>query len=91
MHHIQLYYQDPVTAEICELVKNGNNPWVQGMRHPEAMRGTSIAVASTGEGSQLWYQTPDTKFVQWWFEAGKEWKKGNQSHSSILSVKYIFF
>lgn len=76
MHHIQLYYQVPETLEICELYKNGNNPWVQGVRHPAGAQATSIAAATTGEGTQVWYQTQDTKFVQWLFEAGEEWKKG---------------
>lgn len=75
-HHILLYYQDPNTDEICELIKNGDNPWVQGTKHPVAMRGTSIAVACAGEGTQIWFQQPDTKFVQYGFESGKDWKKG---------------
>lgn len=76
LHHIQLYYQDMDTDEICEILKNGNNPWVTGIRHPAGIKGTSIAAASTGEGTQIWYQQPDTHFVQYLFEAGKEWKKG---------------
>lgn len=87
MHHIQLYYQVPETLEICELYKNGNNPWVQGVRHPAGAQATSIAAATTGEGTQVWYQTQDTKFVQWLFEAGEEWKKGSLIRNpTLLSI-----
>lgn len=65
-------------------MKNGNNPWVSGVRHPAGIKGTSIAVASTGEGTQVWYQQPDTHFAQYFFEAGKEWRKGKVIPSTSI-------
>lgn len=76
LRHILLYYQAAGTNEICELIKNGWNSWTEGTRHPAGIKGTSIAADSRPDGARIWYQLPDTTFIQYGFESGQPWKKG---------------
>lgn len=73
LHHIQIYFQEPYMNKISEIYKNGNNPWVSGISHPAGIQGSSIAAYTSPGGTDVWYQKPNTYFVQYGFESGKPW------------------
>ncbi|CUS13962.1 unnamed protein product [Tuber aestivum] len=75
---IRVYYQDKDNA-ICEVCKDGAGNWFYGQRFPPAIQGTSISCSQIlGKGFYHWlfYQKPDTTFVEHLMREDSQWKEG---------------
>ncbi|CUS06666.1 unnamed protein product [Tuber aestivum] len=75
---IRVYYQDKDNA-IREVCKDGVGKWFYGHKFPPAIQGTSISCSQIpGKGFYHWlfYQKPDTTFVEHLMREGSQWKEG---------------
>ncbi|KAH8144365.1 uncharacterized protein LAJ45_11654 [Morchella importuna] len=75
---IRVYYQDP-DNKIHEACRDGSEPWFDGNIFETAIAATSIAVSQIpGREWYLWlfFQRPNTEFVEWLMQASSSWKQG---------------
>lgn len=76
--YIRVYYQD-LNDQICELCRDGANPWTQGAKLPVAAKGTSIASTSLKAMPNhiwLWFQLPNTSIVGYLYRNQVNWTQG---------------